>query len=72
MKDVFYKVIEVDFVVLNGKRDFGRRAADEGRDFDGRRSIEQRVKGAGDLVQMLMTEKIVGYDDRPEEEDKNE
>lgn len=70
MKDIFYIVIKTDLVVLDGESDFRRRAADEGGDLDGLRIIEEGMEGAAQFVQMLMTEKIVGHDDRPEEQDQ--
>jgi len=70
MKDISYIIIKKDLIVLDGEGDLRRRAADEGRDLDRGWIIEKRMEGAGDLVQMLMAEKIVGDDGRSEEQDQ--
>jgi len=70
MKDIFYIIRKKDLIVLDGEGDLRRRAADEGRGLDGGRIIEKRMEGAGDLVQMLMAEKIVGDDGPSEEQDQ--
>jgi hypothetical protein len=70
MKDIFYIIRKKDLIVLDGEGDLRRRAADEGRGLDRGRIIEKRMEGAGDLVQMLMAEKIVGDDGPSEEQDQ--
>lgn len=70
MKDIFYIIIKKDLILLDGEGDLRRRAADEGRGLDRGWIIEKRMEGAGDLVQMLMAEKIVGDDGRSEEQDQ--
>lgn len=70
MKNIFYIIIKKDLIVLDGEGDLRRRAADEGRGLDRGRIIEKRMEGAGDLVQMLMAEKIVGDDGPSEEQDQ--
>ena len=70
MKDIFYIIIKKDLIVLDGEGDLRRRVADERGGLDGRRIIELGMERAGDLVQMLMAEKIVGDDGPSEEQDQ--
>jgi hypothetical protein len=70
MKDVFNIIIKKDLIVLNGEGDLRRRAAGESRSLDWVRIIKQGMEGAGDLVQMLVAEKIVGDDGPSEEQDQ--
>jgi len=70
MKDIFDIIIKKDLIALNGDGDLRRRAAGEGRSLDWGRIIKQGMEGAGDLVQMLVAEKIVGDDGPSEEQDQ--
>ena len=70
MKDIFGIIIKKDLIVLDGEGDLRRRVADERGGLDGRRIIELGMERAGDLVQMLMAEKIVGDDGPSEEQDQ--
>jgi hypothetical protein len=70
MKDIFDIIIKKNLIVLDGEGDLRRRAAGEGRGLDWGRIIEQGMEGAGDFVQMLMAEKIVGDDGPSEEQDQ--
>ncbi|MCX6564499.1 MAG: hypothetical protein NTU60_13005 [Candidatus Aminicenantes bacterium] len=70
MKDIFDIIIKKDLIVLDGEGGLRRRAAGEGRDLDWGRRIKQGMEGAGDLVQMLVAEKIVGDDGPSEEQDQ--
>ena len=70
MKNIFYVIIKKDLIVLNDDGDLRRRAADEGRGLNRGRIFELRMERAGDLVQMLMAEKIVGDDGPSEEQDQ--
>ena len=70
MKDIFDIIIKKDLIALNGEGGLRRRAAGESRSFDWIRTIKQGMEGAGDLVQMLVAEKIVGDDGPSEEQDQ--
>ena len=70
MKDIFGIIIKKDLIVLDGDGGLRQRAADEGRGLDWGRIIEQGMEGAGDLVQMLVAEEIVGDDSPSEKQDQ--